>query len=81
MGKIKKELNDLKQKSEEQQKLLTANDRVGNLEKQLAWFREECLKLYGKLEAKNKGNQMVLILENEQLRLKVEEVEGDKKFL
>jgi hypothetical protein len=49
------------------------NDRLTNMEKQLNWFREESIKLYSKLELKNK--------ENYELNFKIYELEKDKSFL
>ena len=73
MSKIKRELQELKQKSEDQERMMQQNDRLINMEKQLNWFREESIKLYSKLELKNK--------ENYELNFKIYELEKEKTFL
>lgn len=40
MKRIKKELLEIKNKSEEQEKMFSANDRIKFLEKEIAVFRE-----------------------------------------
>jgi septation ring formation regulator EzrA len=50
IGKIKKELADIKHKSEEQERMFSSNDRIQYLEKEMIIFREEALKLYNKLD-------------------------------
>lgn len=53
MKKIKKELAELRKRSDEQEKEFSSNDKIVYLEKQITIFREEALKLYDKLEQKN----------------------------
>lgn len=53
--------------------MMQQNDRLINMERQLNWFREESIKLYQKLENKNK--------ENYELNFKIYELEKDKTFL
>lgn len=73
MQKIKKELQEMKRRTEEQEKSFHANDRISGLEKQLNWYRDESLKLYSKLELKNK--------ELDELRMKIDEFNKEKQFL
>jgi hypothetical protein len=49
IAKIKKELAEIKHKSEEQEKMFSANDRIQYLEKEMAIFRDEALRLYNKI--------------------------------
>ncbi|KAL4499123.1 hypothetical protein ABPG72_017025 [Tetrahymena utriculariae] len=55
MIKIRKELQEMKNRMDEQDKKLKAGDKMDQLEKQLSWFREESLKLYEKLGQKDKS--------------------------
>ncbi|KAL4449906.1 hypothetical protein ABPG74_015025 [Tetrahymena malaccensis] len=55
MIKIRKELQEMKNRMDEQDKKLKAGDKMDQLEKQLSWFREESLKLYEKLGQKDKN--------------------------
>lgn len=55
----------MKKKTDEQEKNFHENDRISGLEKQLNWYRDESLKLYSKLELKNK--------ELDEQRMKLEE--------
>ena len=73
MSKVRRELQELKQRSEDQERQLKQNDRVASIEKQLSWFREESIKLYQKLELKSKQNY--------ELKFKLEEVEKERSFL
>ncbi|KAM3134605.1 hypothetical protein pb186bvf_013247 [Paramecium bursaria] len=73
MIKIKRDLQELKQKSEDQERVLQQNEKALENEKKLAWFREESIQLYMKLEQKNK--------ENAELRFKIQELQQDKEFL
>lgn len=56
IAKIKKELAEIKHKSEEQEKMFSSNDRIQYLEKEMVIFREEALKLYSKLDAMAQEN-------------------------
>lgn len=73
MNKIKKELQEMKRKTDDQEKTFHENDRISGLEKQLNWYRDESLKLYSKLELKNK--------ELDEYRMKLEESNKEKQFL
>ncbi|CAD8193381.1 unnamed protein product [Paramecium pentaurelia] len=74
MQKIKAELKELKNKTEEQQNNLVLNKlKITSNENQLTLFREECLKLYEKIEQKNK--------ENQELKFSLEEQKKTNEFL
>ncbi|KRX08053.1 hypothetical protein PPERSA_06231 [Pseudocohnilembus persalinus] len=73
MQKIRRELLEMKRKTDEQERNFQAKDRISGLEKQLAWFREEASKLYNKLESKNK--------ETDQLKMRIQDLEKEKIFL
>lgn len=73
IAKIKKELAEIKHKSEEQEKMFSSNDRIQYLEKEMVIFREEALKLYTKLDQKHQ--------ENELLKAKVKQLEKNQSIL
>ncbi|CAD8178276.1 unnamed protein product [Paramecium pentaurelia] len=74
MKKIKAELKELRNKTEEQHSIQTQNKiNVTNNENELVYFREECLKLYQKVEMKSK--------ENYELRYKLTELQKTNDFL
>lgn len=56
MKKIKKELAELRRRSDDQEKEFSSNDKIVYLEKQIALFREEALKLYDKVDQKSREN-------------------------
>lgn len=49
MTKIKRELGEIKKRSEDQEKMFSSNDRIKFLEKEIAVFREEAILVYDKL--------------------------------
>lgn len=55
------------------EKYYKENDRIQGLEKQLSWFREESLKLYAKVEQKNRDVY--------ELKFRIDELNKDKEFL
>lgn len=73
MIKVKKDLLDLKQKSDEHDKVMYSNDKMVTMEKELTFFRDECMKLYQKLENKNK--------ENYELKFRIQELSQEKDHL
>ncbi len=56
IAKIKKELAEIKHKSEEQEKMFSSNDRIQYLEKEMVIFREEALRLYSKVDLLTQEN-------------------------
>lgn len=48
--KIKNELKEIKDRSEEKEKLMNSNERMVAMEKQMALFRDQSLKLYDEVE-------------------------------
>ncbi|CAK91359.1 unnamed protein product (macronuclear) [Paramecium tetraurelia] len=74
MKKIKAELKELRNKTEEQRSIQNQNKiNVTNNDNELVYFREECLKLYQKVEMKSK--------ENYELRYKLTEQQKTIDFL
>ncbi|CAD8190470.1 unnamed protein product [Paramecium octaurelia] len=74
MKKIKAELKELKSKTEEQQNNLELNQvKITSNDNELTLFREECLKLYEKIEQKNK--------ENQELKFQLQESKKTNDFL
>lgn len=73
IARIKKELAEIKHKSEEQEKMFSSNDRIQYLEKEMVIFREEALKLYAKLDA--------MAQENEHLRNRIKEIEKQQQLV
>ncbi|CAD8105271.1 unnamed protein product [Paramecium sonneborni] len=74
MKKIKAELKELRYKTEIQQSIQTQNKgKILNNENELVYFRDECLKLYQKVELKNK--------ENYELKFKLAELQKTNDFL
>lgn len=69
MKKIKKELAELRRRSDDQEKEFSSNDRIVHLEKQIAIFREEALKLYDKVDLKTR--------ENDELKLRLKTCEKE----
>ncbi|CAD8109804.1 unnamed protein product [Paramecium sonneborni] len=58
MKKIKAELKELKNKTEQQRNNMLQNQvKINQNDNELTLFRQECLKLYAKIESKNKENQ------------------------
>ncbi|CAD8098440.1 unnamed protein product [Paramecium primaurelia] len=74
MQKIKEELKELRNKIEEQQGIQNQNKiKVTSGDNELVYFREECLKLYQKVELKNK--------EIYELKYKLGELQKTNEFL
>ncbi|CAD8198375.1 unnamed protein product [Paramecium octaurelia] len=73
MRQVKEDLKYLKEKSVEMEKYYKDNKRIQNMEQQLEWFREESVKLYTKIEVKNKD-----IFE---LKFRLQEVQKENEFL
>lgn len=73
IAKIKKELAEIKHKSEEQEKMFSSNDRIQYLEKEMVIFREEALKLYSKLDTVSQ--------ENEHLKNRIKEIEKQQQMV
>ena len=73
IAKIKKELAEIKHKSEEQERMFSSNDRIQYLEKQMVIFREEALKLYSKLDA--------VTQENEHLKNRIRDIEKHQQMI
>ncbi|CAD8199185.1 unnamed protein product [Paramecium pentaurelia] len=74
MQKIKAELKELRNKIEEQQGIQNQNKiKVTSGDNELVYFREECLKLYQKVELKNK--------EIYELKYKLGELQKTNEFL
>ncbi|CAD8104369.1 unnamed protein product [Paramecium sonneborni] len=74
MKKIKAELKELKNKTEEQQNNMILNKvKINQNDNELTLFREECLRLYEKIEQKNK--------ENQELKFKLQESKKTNDFL
>ncbi|CAD8107455.1 unnamed protein product [Paramecium sonneborni] len=73
MRQVKEDLKYLKEKSLEIEKFYKDNKSIQNMEQQLEWFREESVKLYTKIELKNK--------EIFELKFRLQEVEKENEFL
>ncbi|CAD8110126.1 unnamed protein product [Paramecium sonneborni] len=73
MKKIKEELKELRYKIQEQQNIHQNKGKIMNNDNELVYFREECLKLYQKVELKNK--------ENYTLKFKLTELQKTNDFL
>ncbi|CAD8107934.1 unnamed protein product [Paramecium sonneborni] len=73
MRQVKEDLKYLKEKSIEMEKFYKDNKRIQNMEQQLEWFREESVKLYTKVEVKNK--------EIFELKFRLQEVQKENEFL
>lgn len=56
--KIKRELAEIKKKSEEQERMFSANDRVKFLEKEVCLFRDESIRMYDRLDKANQEMEM-----------------------
>ncbi|CAK57584.1 unnamed protein product (macronuclear) [Paramecium tetraurelia] len=70
---ITEDLKYLEEKSVEMERYYKDNKRIQNMEQQLEWFREESVKLYTKIEVKNKD-----IFE---LKIRLQEVQKENEFL
>ncbi|CAD8090011.1 unnamed protein product [Paramecium primaurelia] len=74
MKKIKAELQELKNKTEEQKNNMVLNKvKITSNDNELTLFRQECLKLYEKIEQKNK--------ENQELKFSLQESQKTNEFL
>ena len=73
MIEVQKELLTLKQKANEKELKLQQDDKILSLEQELAWIREETMKLREEID-----NQEALLID---VKLENQELEDDAKFL
>lgn len=73
MIEVQKELLQLKQKANEKELKLQQDDKILSLEQELAWVREETMKMREEID-----NQEALLTD---IKLENEELEDDAKFL